>query len=147
MRNTPARKTQMVTAMQPPTSDVGLIHEPIGSPYPPAGTRPDAIAPTTVPRKNGVTTDEAAKIVLKNLAFSKLAGDLRNAKSAPRKRIPAKASMSGMNSVVIAAAKAVGKAVHHVSSTKISHTLLAAQSGAMLRSASVRISIPRTPPP
>src|ERR1700758_3435707 len=138
---------QRVPAMQPPTPVVGLTQEPIGSPYPPAGTRPDAVAPATVPRKNGVTTDEAAKIVLKNLAFSKVAEYLRNAKLAPRKRIPAKASMSGMNSVVIAAAKAVGKAVHHVNSTKISHTLLAAHTRALLWPTSVRVSLPLTPPP
>src|SRR6201997_3520411 len=117
VRNTPARKIDVVTARQPPTSDVGLIHEPIGSPYPPAGTRPDAIAPATVPRKNGVITDEAAKIALKNCAWEKVAAYLRNAKLAPRNTIPAKASMSGMNSVVIAAANAAGKPVHHTTST------------------------------
>jgi hypothetical protein len=114
---------------------------------PPVGTRPDAIAPATVPRKNGVITEDAAKIKPKNLVFSKEAVYLRNAKLAPRKTIPAKASMSGMNSVVIAAAKAVGKAVRHVNSTKISHTLLAAHAGALPWSTSFRVSVPRTPPP
>ena len=32
VKNTPARKMQVVTARQPPTSDVGLSHELTGSP-------------------------------------------------------------------------------------------------------------------
>jgi len=87
------------------------------SPYPPAGIRPDAIAPATVPRKNGVITDEAAKIAPKNRAWAKVSAYLRNAKLAPRNTIPANASISGMNSVVIAAAKAAGKPVHQITNT------------------------------
>ena len=88
VRNTPARKMQVVTARQPPTSDVGLTQDPIGSPYPPAGIRPDAIAPATVPRKNGVITDEAAKIAPKTAPGAKVSADLRNAKLAPRQHDP-----------------------------------------------------------
>jgi len=68
VRNTPARNAHVVTARHPPTTDVGLSHDLIGSPYPPAGTRPEAITPATVPRKNGVMTEEPAKIAPKNLA-------------------------------------------------------------------------------
>jgi hypothetical protein len=39
---------------------------------------------------------------------------LRNAKLAPRNTIPARARLSGMNSVVVAAAKVAGKPVHHM---------------------------------
>jgi len=52
----------MVTARTPPRIDVGLIQLVQGSPAsPPAGTRPDAMAPATVPMKNGTSTDEMAK--------------------------------------------------------------------------------------
>src|ERR1700693_1026784 len=112
VRNTPARNTHVVTARQPAISDVGVIHVQIRSPYPRAGIRPEAIAPATVPRKNGVISDDAAKIAPNNLAWVKVSAYLRNAKLAPRKTIPASASISGMNRVVVAAANAAGKAVH-----------------------------------
>jgi hypothetical protein len=35
---------------------------------PPAGTRPEATAPATAPRKNGVISDEPAKVAPKSLA-------------------------------------------------------------------------------
>src|SRR6202165_5712811 len=89
VRNTPARNAHVVTARQPPTSDVGLIHEPIRLPYPPAGTRPEAIAPATAPRKNGVISDDPAKIAPNNLAWANVSAYLRNAKLAPRNTIPA----------------------------------------------------------
>src|SRR5258708_6393549 len=114
VRNTPARNAHVVTARQPPTTDVGLSHDLIGSPYPPAGTRPEAIAPATVPRKNGVISDEAAKIAPKSLACAYVSAYLRNAKPAPRSTIPASASIIGVNSVVMAAAKATGNPVHHI---------------------------------
>src|SRR4051812_1606861 len=114
VRNTPARKTQVVTARQPPTSDVGLSHDPTASPYPLAGTRPEATAPATVPRKKGVISDEPAKIAPNNRACAIVAEYLRNAKLAPRNTIPANASIIGMNSVVIAAANALGKPVHQI---------------------------------
>src|SRR6202162_6351857 len=73
VRNTPARNAHVLTARQPPTSDVGLSQELIRSPYPPAGTRPDAIAPATVPKKNGVISDDAAKTAPKHRASAKVA--------------------------------------------------------------------------
>src|SRR3979490_2705783 len=112
VRNTPARNAHVVTARQPPTSDVALIHEPTRSPYPPAGTRPEAMAPATVPKKNGLLSDEPATVQPNNLGWRNVAAYLRNAKLAPRNTIPASASIKGMNRVVVAAAKAVGKPVH-----------------------------------
>src|SRR6476660_5106900 len=117
VRNTPARNAHVVTARHPPTTDVGLSHDLIGSPYPSAGTRPEAIAPATVPRKNGVITDEPAKITPKNLACAYVSAYSRNAKPAPRSTIPASASIIGINSVVVAAAKAMGNPVHHMTRT------------------------------
>ena len=117
MRNTPARNTQVATARQPPTSEVGLIHEPSWSPYPAAGTRPEAIAPATVPRKNGAISDDPAKIAPNNLAWLNVSAYLRNAKLAPRNTIPASASIKGTNRVVIAAANAAGNPVHQITKT------------------------------
>src|ERR1700687_1167894 len=114
VRNTPARNAHVVTARQPPTSDVGLIHELIRFPYPRAGTRPEAIAPATVPRKNGAISDDPAKIAPNNLAWVNVAAYLRNAKLAPRNTIPASASINGMNRVVVAAANASGNPVHQI---------------------------------
>src|ERR1700682_2113170 len=114
VRNTPAKNAHVVTARQPPTNDVGLSQDLIWSPYPPAGTRPDATAPTTVPKKNGVITDDPAKIAPNNLACVNVAAYLRNAKLAPRNTIPTSASHNGMNRVVVAAAKAAGNPVHQI---------------------------------
>src|SRR3954469_25611830 len=114
VRNTPARKTHVVAARHPPTIDVGFIHDPMRSPYPSAGIRPDAMAPAAAPRKNGVITDEAAKIAPKRRAWGKVSEYLRNANVAPRKTIPASAATSGMKRVVVAAANVAGKPVHHI---------------------------------
>ena len=104
----------MVAARHPPTIDVGLIHDPMRSPYPSAGTRPDAMAPAAAPRKNGVITDDAAKIAPKRRAWAKVSEYLRNANVAPRNTIPASASRSGMKRVLVAAANVAGKPVHHI---------------------------------
>src|SRR3954464_6686473 len=108
VRKTPARKPHVVAARPPPTMDVGLIHDPTRSPYPSAGTRPDAMAPAAAPRKNGGITDDAAKIAPKRRACAKVSAYLRNAKVAPRKTIPASARRSGINRVVVAAANVAG---------------------------------------
>src|SRR3954468_21565425 len=58
---TAARYAHTVTASTPPRIDVGLIQLDQGSPaLPPAGTRPEAIAPATAPMQNGTITDDAA---------------------------------------------------------------------------------------
>ena len=52
-----------------------------------------------------------------------------------------------MNSVDMIDAKAVGKAVHSTTSTKISHTWLASQTGPIAQSIRARGRLPRSPPP
>src|SRR5258708_14615139 len=147
VRNTPARNAHVVTARQPPTSEVGLTHELIRSPYPRAGTRPEAIAPATVPKKNGAISDDAAKIAPNNLAWLKVSAYLRNAKLAPRNTIPASASINGMNRVVVAAAKAAGKPGHQITLMEMSQTWMASHTRPMPWAASIRRSPARPPPP
>ena len=137
----------MPTATIPPTSDVVPVQDDHGSPSPWAGTRPEAMAPATVPRKKGVTTDEAAKTTPKNRAWPKVAAYLRNANAEPRSTMPTRARTSGTASVVATAAKVEGKPVHHTTSTKISQTWLASQTGPMLWSTWRRSSAPRRVPP
>jgi hypothetical protein len=75
------------------------------------------MAPATVPKKNGVISEDPAKMAPNRRAWRNVAAYLRNAKPAPRSTIPARASVNGVNSVVVAAAKALGKPVHHITST------------------------------
>ena len=58
-RNVAARNEHVNTASTPPTHDVGPVQLVHRSPRP-SGTRPPAIAPGIMPRKNGVMTDDAA---------------------------------------------------------------------------------------
>ena len=92
----------MTTAMTPPRIDVGLIQLLHGSPAtPPAGMRPEAIAPTTAPIQNGTITDADANAAPKlrfELVFVTV---LRNAKPDPRRTIPRAAIVSGTNTVSV----------------------------------------------
>ena len=81
---------------------------------PVAGTRPDAIAPTTAPRKNGVISEEPANTTPNNRAWPSVAAYLRNAKPAPRSTMPSSARNSGTASVLMVAANDSGKPVHHI---------------------------------
>ena len=137
----------MPTAMRPPKIEVGLTQESISGPRADAGTRPDAIAPATQPKKNGVISDEAAKIAPNSRAWARVAAYLRKANDAPRKTIPSSARSSGMTSVLIIAANDSGKAVHQVTRQKISHTWFASHTGPMLWSMSVRSSAPEAASP
>src|SRR3954471_2189333 len=85
VRYTADKYAQTVTASTPPTMEVALIQLDHGSPaLPPLGTRPDAIAPATVPRQNGTSTDDAANAAPK-LRWSRVRNTvLRNANDAPR---------------------------------------------------------------
>ncbi len=65
------------------------------SPSPPAGTLPSAIAPTTVPMKNGVSTEEMAKVAPRARCASSERIDSRKAKPAPRRTMPKAARVSG----------------------------------------------------
>ncbi len=73
-----------------------------GSPaFPPDGTRPEAMAPTTVPRKYGTSTDESAKTAPKLRRCPVRNTDLRKANDAPRRTMPNAARVSGTNSVSV----------------------------------------------
>ena len=99
----------------------------------PIGTRPDAIAPTTVPMKKGVSTDETANSHIATRRPPTRAATSWKAKPAPRSTIPSATRLSGMNSVDVIDENAVGKAVHITTSTKISHTWFASQTGPIAR--------------
>ncbi len=60
-----------------------------------AGTRPDAIAPITVPMKNGTMREENANAAPNSRCQRSAWTSLRNAKPAPRSTIPNAASHSG----------------------------------------------------
>ena len=110
-------------------------------------TRPLAIAPAAAPRKNGVTTDEAAKTAP---ARRRPAGPVargRNAKAAPRKTIPRAARLSGTNRADMIAAKAGGNAVQRMTRSKMSQVWFASQTGPMDVAIRVRAASPRSPSP
>src|SRR5215813_6832276 len=109
--------------MTPPRIDVGLIQLDHGSPaLPPAGTRPEAIAPATAPMQKGTTTDEIANAPPKLRWLEVRVTSLRNAKLEPRSTIPNAASDSGTKSVSMMDWKASENPVHSTTSTKISQT-------------------------
>lgn len=131
-----------------PSIEVGLTHAPTRSPLArPGGTRPDATAPATVPRKNGVSTDDSAKAAPNRRCCHSSVLLLRNANAAPLPMIPKAASVRGMYSVDITAAKTAGKPVHSITSTKISQTWLASQTGPSECSMSRRWGMPARLPP
>src|SRR3954471_9352782 len=96
----------------PPSTDVGLTQLETGSPAsPPAGTRPDAIAPATAPRQYGTSTDDEANAAPKFRLSRILITALRNAKPEPRRTIPSAARVRGTNSVSVIDSYACGKHV------------------------------------
>jgi hypothetical protein len=143
-----ARKAHIVTASTPPTIDVGFTQLDQGSPAsPPAGTRPEAMAPATVPMKNGTSTDEMAKAAPK-LRRSRVRNTaLRKAKLAPRSTMPSAANVSGTNSVRVIEANASGKPDHSTTSERMSHTWLASHTGPIEWSITARGRSPRAAPP
>ena len=119
-----------------------------GSPaLPPAGTRPDAIAPATAPMQNGTITEEIAKIAPNTRCSEVRTSDFRNAKLDPRSTMPSAASVSGTNSVSMIDANACENAVHTTTSEKISHTWFASHTGPIEWSMSARGRAPRCAPP
>ena len=61
IKKTAARYAPVATNRTPTRIETGFSQLDQGSPAAlPGGTRPEAIAPTTVPMKNGVITEEAA---------------------------------------------------------------------------------------
>ena len=71
----------------------------------------------------------------------------RSANAAPRKMIPSAARKSGIDSVEKSEPKATGKAVQAITSTKISQTWLASQTGLIERWTMPRTRPPRAAPP
>src|SRR4051794_16876293 len=98
--------------------EVGLHQLVMASPYPCAGTRPDAIPPAIVPKKNGVSTDEAANVAPANRCSDVRTSTLRKANPEPRITIPSPASPNGMYSVVMMAEKAGGNPVQSTTRQK-----------------------------
>src|SRR6516165_2688988 len=110
----------------PPMIDVGLIQLDHESPArPPAGTRPEAMAPAMAPMQYGTRTDDIAKAAPKVRCSALRNTTLRNAKLDPRKTIPSATSVNGTNNVSPIDAKGCGKAVHNTTSTKMSQTWFA----------------------
>ena len=137
----------MATKSTPIASELPFTQLVSRSPSPSAGTRPDAIPPTTVPMKNGVSSDDSANIAPNARRCSTGSTALRNAKPAPRRTIPSAASVSGTNSVDMIAANASENAVQSTTRQKISHTWLASHTGASARSISARGRSPRSASP
>ena len=99
----------------------------------PTGTRPDAIPPTTVPRKNGTSSDDSANTAPRLRRSAMLAASPRRANAAPRRMIPTAARKSGIASVEAIEPNASGNAVQSTTSTKMSHTWLASHTGLIER--------------
>src|SRR5581483_5177334 len=125
-----------MTARTPPRIDVGLSQ----LLNVPPGTRPDAMPPATVPRKNGVTTDELAKDALASADEPAL----RKANPDPRSTMPSAARPGGTNNVVMIADNADGNPVHRTTRHRISHTWLASHTGP--RDASIKARTSRRDP-
>src|SRR5258708_9705579 len=142
-----ARYAHTTTASTPPRIDVGLVQLPSGSPPPLVGTRPEAIPPATVPRKNGVITDDTANATPNIRCCDKVSETLPNANPARRPTIPTAASANGMYSVSMIAANAPGNAVQRTTRQKINHTWLASHTGPRAWSISARGRRPRRAPP
>ena len=104
------------------SSEVGPVHTARSVCAGLAGTRPDAIAPITVPMKNGTMSEEKAKVAPNRRCQCSVSTSLRKAKPAPRSTIPKAASHSGRAAAVMTAAKAGGKAVQKMTRTKMSQT-------------------------
>ena len=113
----------------------------------PIPTRPDAIPPSTAPKKNGISTEAEANSAPSTRASLIVAAWPRSANAVPRKMIPIAARKSGICSVEKIEPNAVGKAVQTITSTKISQTWLASQTGAIERWIIPRRRPPRAAPP
>jgi len=137
-----------VTASTPPTTEVGLIQLVTGSPaLPPAGTRPDAMAPATAPMQYGTSTDESANAAPK-LRWSRVLNTaLRKAKLEPRSTMPSAARVSGTKSVSVIEAKASEKAVQSTTREKMSQTWFASHTGPIEWSMTARGRSPFFAPP
>ena len=105
------------------------------------------MAPTTVPMKNGVSSDESPKSAWETLRSRALGASRWKANPAPRRTMPKAARLRGMNRVEKIAAKAAENAVQSTTSTKISQTWLASQTGPIAQSISPRARLAALPAP
>jgi hypothetical protein len=136
----------VATKSAPISSESGFSQLVTGSPAAlPTGTRPDAMAPTTVPMKNGVSSDESPKSCSATCRPFSRRAVLWNAKPAPRSTMPSAARLSGMKSVEKIASNAAENPVQRTTSTKISQTWLASQTGPIAQSISSRARLSRPP--
>ena len=126
---------------------VGDVQAASTFPFGCTGTCPVATAPTTVPMKNGVISEEAAKVAPVSCCSRIRSAVCRNANPTPRSTMPSSDRLSGTNSAVMMAANAGGNAVHSSTRMKISHTWLASQTGVIDSSISSRGRAPRSGPP
>ena len=114
---------------------------------PPAGTRPEAMAPATAPMQKGTSTDDAAKAAPKLRRSRVRITDLRKAKLAPRITMPSAAMVRGTNKVSVIDANTSGNAVHSTTKQKISQTWFASHTGPIEWSTRARGRSPRSAPP
>jgi hypothetical protein len=120
---TAARYATTTTASTPPRIDVGFTQLDHRSPaFPPAGTRPDAMAPAMAPMQYGTSTDDEANAAPKLRRSRVRKTVLRNAKLDPRSTIPTAARESGTKSVSVIDAYASGNPVQSTTKMKISQT-------------------------
>ena len=138
----------MATNSAPTSSDSPFSQLVTGSPSAfPTGTLPDAIAPTTVPMKNGVRSDEMPKRRSATCLPFSVRAVCWNANPEPRSTIPSAARLSGMNRVEKIEPNASGNDVHSTTRMKMSHTWFASQTGPITQSMSSRARRPRSPLP
>src|SRR4051794_9199406 len=132
----------------PPRIDDGFSQLVHGSPaLPPAGTRPDAMAPATAPMQNGTSTDDDAKAAPKLRWLDVRVTSLRKANEEPRNTMPSAAIESGTNSVSVIEAKASENAVHRTTRQKMSQTWFASHTGPIEWLMTERGPRPRSAPP
>ena len=105
------------------------------------------MAPAAVPRKNGTNTDDSAKVAPSARASAIVAAWPLSAKAPPRRTMPRAARNSGNASVEVIEPNASGNAVHSITSTNISQTWLASQTGDIARLIIARTGAPRSAPP
>src|SRR6202046_4687500 len=90
------------------SNEVGAVHTARSVCARVSGTRPEAIAPITVPMKNGTMSEEKAKAAPNRRCQRSVSTSLRKAKPAPRSTIPKAASHSGRGGAGVTGAEAGG---------------------------------------
>ena len=113
----------MATNSTPTITDTGFSQLVTGSPSAfPTGTLPDATAPTTVPMKNGVRSDERPKTRVASRLPLSLRAVCWKANPEPLRTMPSAARLSGMNRVEKIDPKASANAVQSTTRAKMSQT-------------------------